>query len=87
MDRVEYFNKVGAINARICKLSAEICELEAERSRLEREPLTGSILAKCSNDDHVWGTDGVHSNVYCKKCFIDYRTFLIKLRPITSNTL
>ena len=25
------------------------------------------ITSKC---DHVWGTDGMHSNEYCKKCFM-----------------
>jgi hypothetical protein len=24
-----------------------------------------------ANCIHEWGTDGQHSNVYCKKCFID----------------
>jgi len=25
------------------------------------------IISKC---EHVWGTDGMHSNEYCKKCFM-----------------
>lgn len=28
--------------------------------------------SECPNGgDHVWGTDGHHSNVFCKKCFVD----------------
>lgn len=37
--------------------------------------IVGSIFEdqdKCSKGGrHLWGTDGVHTNVFCKKCFID----------------
>lgn len=26
------------------------------------------------NCNHEWGTDGMHSNIFCKKCFIDKPT-------------
>lgn len=30
--------------------------------------LDSAHIKKC---DHVWGTDGQHSNEFCKKCFVD----------------
>ena len=28
-------------------------------------------------DQHVWGTDGVYSNEYCKKCFMDKPSWMV----------
>jgi len=30
--------------------------------------------------DHEWGTDGAHTNVFCKKCFMD-KPKLVKPEP------
>jgi len=49
---------LGDANAEVERLKAEILRLQAI-GRTKRE--------SC---DHVWGTDGMHSNVFCKKCFV-----------------
>lgn len=41
------------------------------------EPLSKLVVTKrCpKGGDHDWGTDGQHSNEFCKKCFIDKYVF------------
>lgn len=38
--------------------------------RMKRMPKPDRLPGECpKGGDHEWGTDGMHSNVYCKKCF------------------
>lgn len=50
--------KVNRIDDEIKRLKKIISGLKTVREM---------IVSKC---DHVWGTDGMHSNEYCKKCFM-----------------
>lgn len=50
--------KVNRIDDEIKHLQEKIRMLKVVRKM---------IVSKC---DHVWGTDGMHSNEYCKKCFM-----------------
>ena len=50
--------KVNRIDNEIDRLYKLINDLKTVRQM---------IVSKC---DHEWGTDGIHSNEYCKKCFM-----------------
>ena len=50
--------KVNRIDNEIDRLYKLIYDLKTVRQM---------IVSIC---DHVWGTDGMHSNEFCKKCFM-----------------
>lgn len=78
---------VAAGDAMIHRIRSRIGKLMVRKDNLsnvettindvrEEAEILKVLLSKC---DHVWGTDGAHSNVYCKKCFVDKPAYLVRV--------
>ena len=58
-----------------------VCQLNRKRCDRLRDELVCHLSSESSGQDnacpkggeHEWGIDGMHSNEYCKKCFISRR--------------
>lgn len=46
-------------------------EMTKKKNEIRRKEIAWRLFQSCpKGGNHVWGTDGAHSNQFCKNCFV-----------------